>query len=693
MSDDNNILPPCGGPALPSELVCLVLDYLSPNDIALAGRFTCQEAARRFSSAHYRTASLIKPLAAHAARFFQLNAQPRMRLLTFRKKLGLTAIAAASGSEVNMAVAWSLLQPQLFLELLPPASSGLLSGLLYATGTKLGDPGSVACERGHHRLVHWMVQHVCPLSPTRTLAAAARHCDLGALRDLWQLLRSLPGSFLRLDQHVLGEAVASTTPDALAKAEWVLAEGAGSCELTPTIACTVLETAASSSTSTTSDTIRSSSSGGGGGSGSSSGGSGSSSSGGGSSSGGSNTVEAFMRRLHWLRRRGCSLHGYDVLSAALLMPMDGFLTVVDSLLGSPGAQLLWDGGGGEGGGGGSEGSLSQLLATGRGDCWKQLTHSALSAAGSAAKLRWLHERGVELDHGTLHDAVQRGNLEALVYLHEECGLPLLQPHGFNLMPSAVGSGSIPTAAWLLQAGCPVHVTDLWPAVHHGRSDMVQWLVQEARCPVEFGNREPDALLPLQLLVQEWNRTPLSDDLPKHVMAHDACHGVGDDASLLATVQLMLDAGSGVDFSTLCMAVDRGDLPLVRLLHGTGACRSARYGTAQIALNRAARPGCEALLDFLVKEGYVMVEDPMNAYAAAYAHAAKAGDLGMLMALRRLGVPWGRGTLSAAVRVGWPPEARGAPLCVLRWMVEQCLQRGRQQGRCSVGIGRWVWPRT
>ncbi len=656
MSNGTSTIYPDGGPALPSDLVCPVLEYLSPNDIALAGRFTCQEAARGFRSARFRTASLSQPIASHAAQSFQLDAQPRVRMLTFRKKLGLMAIAAASGSEVNMAAASSLLRPQLFPELLSAAASGM------RYTTMFGDPGSAACERGHPHLVRWMVQHSCPLSPTRTLAAAARHCDLGALRDLWQLLRSLPGPPLQLDHYVLGAAAASTTPDALAKAEWVLAEGAGSCELTPTIACTLLEAAAGSSTTNTGDTICSSSTTN----------TSDASSGGGSSSssrGGASTADAFMSRLQWLQSRGCQLRGDVVLGAALRLPSDVFPAVADKVSGSQG--LLWDGGRSAGGGG----SMAELLATGRGGGWNRLRHAALSGPGSAAKLRWLKERGVGLDEGTILDAARQGNLEALVYLHEACGLPLNRIH---VMGKAVESGSIRTAAWLLQAGCQTSYADICCAADHGRRDMVQWLVQEARCPLQDGFHDSTCEL-LRTLVLTWGRATLSDRRPVYVRRPDPCHGVGEDAELLATVQLLLGAGCGVDLLTLCAAVDRGDLALVRLLHGTGRC-----ATGRIELDKAARPGCEALVDFLAEKGYVVV-DPMATCDAAYAHAARAGDLGMLMALRRLGVPWGRGTLNATVHEGVPPG--GAPLCALRWMVEQGMPATGEVAReVLLGLG-------
>ncbi len=180
-----------------TTLLCLVLEYVPHNDIAIAGRLACKDAARHFSGAHYRTARLSNPLTPHAAQSFQLHAQPLMPNLAFRKKLGLLAIAAASGSEANMAVAWSLLRPHLFPALLPSQSALATPGLSRLPYIDICDnAGRVACQRGHPHLVHWMVQHGCPLSPTTTLTAAAKHCDLGSLRGIWELLQPLHRSYL-----------------------------------------------------------------------------------------------------------------------------------------------------------------------------------------------------------------------------------------------------------------------------------------------------------------------------------------------------------------------------------------------------------------------------------------------------------------------------------------------------------------
>ncbi len=494
------------------------------------------------------------------------------------------------------------------------------------------------------------------------------------------LLYSLPHLPLLpcLDPQVLEAAAASTTPDALPKVEWVLAEGGGSCRLTPGVAAAAIGAATSSKN-----------------------GSSGSSSGGGGVSTAADVAEVALSRLQWLRDRGCPLGGRGVLAAALRLPGDAFLAVVGWLLGDARVQLWQEHGGGGGGGWGAEegssssssGEEEEEESEGGGDgtvqplanrpgCWERLVQEAVTPPGVELKLRWLQDRGLEVDVGAMEVAAQRGSLEAVQYLHEQCDdWPLRS----ELVSAAAQAGSIPTAAWLRGAGCPTDTRAYWSAAKHGKYGMIRWLYEEGRCPLW----EDPGLV--RFLVQNWNETALSEGQATAATWNPfPTHGVGEDAELLASVQLLVDAGCSVDFRALCMAVDRGNLAVVRLLHDTGECDEGR-----IDLDRAARPGCEALLDFLMEEGYVVV-DPMSTCDAAYAHAARWGDLATLRALRRVGVPWGEGTLMA---VAWGDFTMGATarmqmlpygpaLCVLRWMVEQGMPLGLKEARGLLGAQRY-----
>ncbi len=471
-----------------------------------------------------------------------------------------------------------------------------------------------------------------------------------------------PGWF---DQQVLEAAAASTTTDAPSKMEWILAEGSRRCRLRSGVAAAALEGAASIRSSSTSTSSRSASS-------------------------VADVAEVALSRLLWLRDRGCPLGGRGVLAAALRLPGDAFMAVVRWYMDNCCVQLwqrerggAWENSsssssndeeGSEGGGGG----MVQPFAN-RPGSWESMLREAVTPPGVELKLRWLQDRGVELGVGAMEVAAQQGSMEAVQYLHEQCdGWPLRS----ELVSAAAQAGSVPVAAWLRRAGCPADTRAYWSAAKHGKYDMIRWLYEEGRCPL---GEDPNLI---QFLIHNWNDTALSGlQTAASAWSSYPAHGVGEDGELLASVQLLLDAGCRVNFDTLRAAVDRGDLAVVRLLHGTGACRTGR-----IDLETAVRLGCEALLDFLVEEGYVVVEDVVSTCDKVYACAARRGDLTMLRALRRLGVPWGEGTLLtvawgdfvAGTDVRMQMMRYGPALCVLRWMVEQGMPLGMRRGRALLG---------
>ncbi len=136
----------CGHPAdsgaqpaqndLPSELRLHILSLLPPNDLALGGRLSSRDAAQRFREVYHRTANLSWPLPPYAAASWEAEVpaqrglprssgraawQPHLQRaveqLRYEEKHSLLAAAAASGSEVNLEVAWHLLRPCVFPEL------------------------------------------------------------------------------------------------------------------------------------------------------------------------------------------------------------------------------------------------------------------------------------------------------------------------------------------------------------------------------------------------------------------------------------------------------------------------------------------------------------------------------------------------------------------------------------------------
>ncbi len=216
---------------LPAALWQHVLSFLPPNEGALSGRLVSPELRDALSDPQHRTASLSQPLPPHAVACAKEETRQRLQQLPFRHKLQLLCTAAASGSEVNLEVALPLLQPSLFSDL------WYVNGHVKTRGLH-SDPGVAAAEAGHPQLLGMLLDR-CPglLDPDRVLAAAAKHCDLAGLQAAWELLRGCPASARPISgwrpaaPASLAPAAESVTPDAVAKMEWVLNEGASGPEV------------------------------------------------------------------------------------------------------------------------------------------------------------------------------------------------------------------------------------------------------------------------------------------------------------------------------------------------------------------------------------------------------------------------------------------------------------------------------
>ncbi len=347
---------------LPHELTLRVLEHLPPNDMALSGRMACRDAAQRFSQPHHRTVHLSEPLAPHVATAScrRDRAEAAARQLPFRHKLRLLSTAATSGCEVNLAVAWRLVQPCLFREL-------LTTDYYTLTHATLVDPGTSAVRSGHVHLLPWLVERRCPLlCPARTLAAVAQHCDLDALRSAWQLLRQMDPS-LPLDASTLDAAAESRTPDAIPKLQWLLDTGAGSYRLS-------VHTAAAAARS------------------------------------------GDLPRLQWLAARGCPLDTDHVLASALA---HADLAVAQWLAEQPGCRLPPKDGTakdrtGPGAGAGLSHRLCHAAASAARDGPAKLRWVLGAGPGASGRP----------DAGCLHAAARAGRLEAVRWLVEVCGLPL-----------------------------------------------------------------------------------------------------------------------------------------------------------------------------------------------------------------------------------------------------------------------------
>ncbi len=227
------------GDMLPTELRLHVLSLLPHNERVLSGRLTCRDARDHLAGS---TACLSQPLPPYATQWALAAGEQHVQHLPLVYKVRLVSTAAASGCETNVNVALALLQPSIIPGMLQSR------GTLPFTGFRHGDPGVTAIETGHPELLGWLVHH-CPglMDFEYVLAAAARHCNLAGLQAAAQVLHewmvdsgsNAPLSEL-MSKQVLHSAVGSATPDAVAKVEWVLATGGGTCSLqegTAAVAC------------------------------------------------------------------------------------------------------------------------------------------------------------------------------------------------------------------------------------------------------------------------------------------------------------------------------------------------------------------------------------------------------------------------------------------------------------------------
>ncbi len=625
------------------ELRHRILKLLPPNEVALSGRLTCKDAAESLADPGHCTVRLREPLPDYAdpQRCIQYS-QSSFCDLTFHGRLRATSVAAASGSEANMSVAWGLLKPCLFEELCPGANS--VPPLHYASASWFNsvgwvdapplvqeDPGSAAVKAGHVHLLPWLLRNCVPLDPQRTLNAAAEHCDLAGLQSVWDLLSAGPPGCSGRPYYsmwafkAIRAAARSQPPDsAAAKVKWL-------CEKNEDTEQSHLEAAVGAAEA--------------------------------------GDVGLFLR---WPLRRHLHMlalgdSGYAVLAAALQHFSEP--EAVDWLLDEEGFMLPGD----EEAGG--------LLAV-----WK-----GAAASGNVDMLRWLADKMVPLPPEQLQDdeewdedvqlqedehgqgrglgellvaAAKSGQVGAVRYLHVELGLPLTE----QAFCAAVGSGSVPLAAWLLQAGCPMGPAAYVRAAAGAHVGMVRWLAEEARCPFEQDT--------VSSVIHKWPEHPEGGDKGAASGSGGGSGGGSDD--LLKVVKLLLDAGCplgeqdvgldadgpfGQQDDALTNAVWRGDLPLVRYLHEE---RGVAFGDRTLA--RAADNGSEAMLGYLWAAGCVPHGRSSGGSPAQvtepYAVAGSNGDLGTLRCLKVLGVPWD---------ATWAIERARRLDCtlpVLRWFVEQ-----------------------
>ncbi len=524
-------------------------------------------------------------------------------------------------------MAWALLQPSIFLELLQRRDCALGEQGLFP------DPGTAAATAGHPHLLSWLAAR-CPamLRPGHVLRAAARHCDLAGLKTVWEVLQGVPyRGFLAtwklvLDRFALEAAADSVTPDAEAKMQWMLATGGEECELEEDVA----EAAASSGD---------------------------------------------LGRLRWLRERGCPMGDGGVSPVLWGALRHGDLAVVQWLVDEAGCGLGVDQGD-------AAGEWCRLIDAASGSsnmlqtvAWLREQGMPLAYGGGGSKV---------LYH--LYDqALYAGQLEVVRYVHS-LGGPIGQPRAYpppgrddrtgrgrgggagrggrgkpkedgnrklgEAMETAAWSGSIPLARYLREAGYMATPKAYTAAILRGHLDMVRWLAQEARVSA--------AGVPL---------VPL--DRP---VAAFGLKVPGGSGKLREVVQLLVGAGSKIweAGKMLQAAMALGDLALVRFLWQL----RPEYRLDGMDLAAAVQGGCEVMLEWLdgqLPGGLAAGLDGTWPYIVAGSN----GDRGTMELLRRLGVPWGK-----LDTVEWGLST-GCGVPVLRWMAEQGAPLGSDEAMDEV----------
>ncbi len=586
-------------PTMPFDLLGRALEMLEPNDRALYGRFVCKAAWRRLSQLHHRMARFSLPLPLHVLNDadWQPHLQQAFKQHTFHSKMRVLSGAASSGCKANLELAWGLLRPCLFPELLAPPHAPDHDDH-YFLWVHREDAGTAAIRSGHAHLLPWLVQHRCPLEPYHTLEAAAVHCDLVGLQQAWELLGADTYTGYKRDYALLALAKAAAKPagDAVAKLSWLWqlsTVGQIPQDRQQQLMLSAAEGAATSGN---------------------------------------------LPVLRWLCEQGLDLRGagrgwsldaFGTIAGAL---RHGHVAVADWLVDEAGCPLPQEG----------EQAEERMILWG-----------GAARGGSVEAMRWLLQRGVPMHHRAIESAAQAGRLEAVQFLHGEFGLALTE----EVFRAAAGSRSLPTATWLLQAGCPMSPAAYQRAAMAGDVGMVRWLVQEAGCPLG-----QDALLNC---VKYWPG------------------GRGSGGDLEQALRVLVGAGGLLPppSATPCLdeAAGHGDLPLLRYLH-----EELGIGFGPGTLVATARAGCETVLEWLVQAGCRTGEG--QGASDPYTLAGQAGDLATLACLRRLGVPWGP-------RAYWGPGRRDrarqgqVPLPVLRWLVEQGAPWDQEAVRKGLRVAR------
>ncbi|GLC46497.1 hypothetical protein PLESTB_000332900 [Pleodorina starrii] len=430
---------------LPGIVGCIA-HHLPANEVASTLRLIDKTTSQQFP--HQKTLRLSLPSPIHV--FRERWGRPgAFRALSYKQRLLLLCLTAASGSVANLEVALVNAGLDLRRELLrAAAAAGQLDicKVLRARGCFWGDSLFAAAKAGHRHVCEWMLASGCPLDVFDVCSAccsaqedliqwllteflgrtnerayvvyglcrsllmfAADFLSLAALQRLWQqLLAGRHGSELQqqLEQLIEGErgvillvAAGSTTPDWQAKVEWL--EGLGyprkaeACE----------------------SALR------------------------------AGDGDAAVARLQWLRGRGYPLEA-EVANTAVR-------------LGNPAAL--------------------RFLVEQAGVRPTGVQVPVAARQGHLAVLQYLHNRGLPVNtRSVAEEAARAGHLPLVVWAVE--GLGVAPAVGAaSLLDCAAASGSLELMAWLHVRGWALGPRAIPNGAESGCEEALEWLVERG-CP-------------------------------------------------------------------------------------------------------------------------------------------------------------------------------------------------------------------
>ncbi len=668
------------------------LELLPPQDRACSGRLACRDAWRHLSGVHHRTARLSQPLPPHAVPWFERYGPDALKQLTFNERqLQPMCAAAASGSEANLAAVWGMVRQGFLPE--------QLECYQYIHVHEASHPSSVLVREGHAHLLPWFMNSGYPIYPDAydgILCTAAHHCDLAGLQAVWQVMQPhfhrIPTPDLTWGSMLSQAAASCAKEDAIAKVSWLMQQGPyrPMGRMPKRVALAAVRV-------------------------------------------------GDIPRLQWALQQGCDLGTDETMDEAQKRFSDPLpiamrhagLDMVEWLMREAGCQL--------------PPPLAAEAAVGDAayppalaphgvfvleslprEVWtRRELADAAAESGDVAKLRWLRDRGLlplepYLAEDVLKTAARQGRLEALRYLHEECGQRLTR----GVVSAAVCSGDMGTAAWVLQQGGRELLEcrrDVWVAAAvSGNGDLLRWMVGQGMVGAGEGLEAVHAVVAAGRWsgkVRHWRQRRDSLMSAVHLVleaAGDGSSSGGGDGSGDGRSSSGGGDGSGDGRSSggggnssgggggdgnggsgvggrraagssgynqalaekvLVAAAKRGMPHLFTYLHSQLQLQLQGPLGSEVLLE-AARSGCEALVEWLLGHGCAIPEH----IGELFLTPAWIGDLKMIRCLRRMGLPWPDRLLPEAVRIE-------LPLPMLQWLAAEGMPTG--EGDAMEAMGRAI----